>query len=315
MSWLPERPMLRTRQNLIQLAGGIAASRGAPASTVIKELLHTEILYCLVQSGAAEDLVFQGGTCLRLVHGGSRYSEDLDFAGGADFDPESMRSFEEMLANQVFDAYGLEVDLSSNSDRYEPDGVSVVRWKTKIGVPGVDPRVQQKQLINVEVANVRSHAPIIGHVKANYAEISPAFRQIMLAVESREEILADKIVALGARRFVKYRDVWDIKMLLDSGVQPDLSMVRSKLDDYALEPVTFGSRLVERASVLGSEESRKGFYDEMSRFVEARMLPLLARPAMVTPYLQASARLAMEAAASLGVAAPKLASADPGPRM
>lgn len=296
--------MLRNRQNLVEIAGNIAATRGAPASTVIKELLHTEILYCLVQSGAAENLVFQGGTCLRLVHGGSRYSEDLDFAGGPDFQPASMAPFEKMLAEHVYDAYGLEVALKSNSEKYEPDGVSVVRWQSRIGVPHVDPSVPQKQVINLEVANIPAHRPEIGHVKANYAEISPAFRQIILAVESKEEILADKIVALGARRYLKFRDVWDIKMLLDDKIQPDFELVQAKLGDYAYDPATFAQRLCERAEALVTDASRKGFYDEMSRFVETRTLPLLARPAMVQPYLVASAKLATRAAESLLVGRP-----------
>ena len=47
-----------------------------------KEILHYDILFCLDQAGLLKDLVFQGGTCLRLCYGANRFSEDLDFAGG-----------------------------------------------------------------------------------------------------------------------------------------------------------------------------------------------------------------------------------------
>ena len=50
-----------------------------------KELLHYDILFCLDQAGLLDDLVFQGGTSLRLCYGSHRYSEDLDFVGGRDF--------------------------------------------------------------------------------------------------------------------------------------------------------------------------------------------------------------------------------------
>ena len=37
---------------------------------VEKELLHYDILYCLDQGGLLDQMVFQGGTSLRLCHGG-----------------------------------------------------------------------------------------------------------------------------------------------------------------------------------------------------------------------------------------------------
>lgn len=60
--------------------------RQTMAPVIEKELLHYEILRAMEEDGLLGGLVFQGGTCLRLCYGASRYSEDLDFAGGFDFD-------------------------------------------------------------------------------------------------------------------------------------------------------------------------------------------------------------------------------------
>lgn len=282
--------MLRTRQNLIQLASEIASSRGAPAATVAKEMLHTEILYCLVQSGAAEHLTFQGGTCLRLVYGGSRYSEDLDFVGGREFDPEILRPFEDMLAEQVFSAYGLDLSVKSNVDRYTGEAVSVARWQAKIAIPQIDPSLPQKQVINLEVANVPSHQAEMGQVRPKYTEISPAFGQIILLVESQNEILADKIVALGARTYLKHRDVWDIEMLIKGGAQIDLQLVGLKVDDYGIDREVFLASLRSRAELLRTDVSQKGYVAEMSRFVDGPVSRMLNRVAKAT--LEISARLA-----------------------
>lgn len=302
--------MLRNRQNLIQIASEIASARGAPPATVAKELLHAEILYCLVQSGAAEHLTFQGGTCLRLVYGGSRYSEDLDFVGGREFDPRILEPFESMLAEQVFSAYGLELSVRSNVDRYTGEAVSVARWQARIAVPQVDPSLPQKQVINLEVANVPSHQAELGQVRPKYAEISPAFGQIILMVESQNEILADKIVALGARAYLKHRDVWDIEMLLKGGVRPDLDLVRQKVVDYGLETSAFQRSLQERAQALRTEESQKGYVAEMSRFVDGPVSRMLGRTAKAT--LEVSARLAQDAALQIE-SRPVLRSPSSGP--
>jgi predicted nucleotidyltransferase component of viral defense system len=47
-----------------------------------KEIIHHDILRILSEGGFLNRLTFVGGTCLRLIYGSSRYSEDLDFTVG-----------------------------------------------------------------------------------------------------------------------------------------------------------------------------------------------------------------------------------------
>ena len=69
-----------------------ANSRQTMAPVIEKELLHYEILRAMEEDGLLGGLVFQGGTCLRLCYGASRYSEDLDFAGSFDFDATGLEA-------------------------------------------------------------------------------------------------------------------------------------------------------------------------------------------------------------------------------
>ena len=46
----------------------------------IREIVQELALAALSQSGLFKYAAFQGGTCLRIVHGLQRFSEDLDFA-------------------------------------------------------------------------------------------------------------------------------------------------------------------------------------------------------------------------------------------
>ena len=48
-------------------------------SLMLKEFLQTQILEFLSRRPETEHLAFIGGTCLRIVHGIDRFSEDLDF--------------------------------------------------------------------------------------------------------------------------------------------------------------------------------------------------------------------------------------------
>lgn len=56
-------------------------------SAIEKELLIYNILFCLDQHGRLDNILFRGGTLLRMGHGGERLSEGLDFVAGADFNP------------------------------------------------------------------------------------------------------------------------------------------------------------------------------------------------------------------------------------
>lgn len=50
---------------------------------IIREYLQYKILQIVFDHATyARKLCFLGGTCLRLVHGNTRFSEDLDFDNG-----------------------------------------------------------------------------------------------------------------------------------------------------------------------------------------------------------------------------------------
>jgi hypothetical protein len=99
----------------------------------------------------------------------------------------------------------------------------------------------------------------------------------VLLVESIHEILADKIVALGARKWLKYRDVWDLKQLTDRGIAPDLAMIRSKVEDYKLSWEQFAQGLDQAQSTLRRPKAQTDFISEMSRFVSMSMANQLAK--------------------------------------
>ena len=56
---------------------------------------------------------------------------------------------------------------------------------------------------------------------------------VVLTVESANEILADKAVALTARQALKYRDVWDVWYLTNKlNAQIERDVVANKFADY-----------------------------------------------------------------------------------
>ena len=287
---MTDKPPPRTQSALVTLANQYARERSVPAGTIVKEILHYEILYALIESGAAAGLTFQGGTCLRLCHGGTRYSEDLDFAGGPDFVASDMATFTTLLQARIASAYGLETEFKLGGSPGEH--VAMERFSCKVLVPQTDPSLPQKQVINIEIAGVPSHDPDLLPVQANYPHLPAPLRSMVLVAESKSEILADKLVALGGRPYLKFRDLWDIKFLKDVGVQLDRALVERKLADYGLRPVDFTDKLLERRSqLLDGPAMAALLHKEMSRFVDGRNASLIATPALAQRYLTAGAAL------------------------
>jgi len=58
-----------------------AAEEGLPLIRVVAEVLHLVALDAIFALKESQLISFQGRTCLHLLYGSYRYSEDLDFAG------------------------------------------------------------------------------------------------------------------------------------------------------------------------------------------------------------------------------------------
>ncbi len=289
--------------SLLGMSQEIAKEKQASLPAVIKELLHYEIIQALLQSGSASELVFQGGTALRLCYGGVRYSEDLDFAGGLDFDPSSMKPFVEKLKDNVGATYGLSVAVDEHLPNRH-DNVPVGRWKSKILLPDYDKSAKQNYVIHVEVAQIPAYSSEVRPLQVISNRVAYGYRSLMLKVESKDEILADKIVALGARDYLKSRDLWDIHMLAQDGVWLNTDFVRSKIKDYHLDFDNFLHRLRERVAVLGQPSTISAFQKEMSRFLDSSLQAFIQDTKVVRNTLDVVVDVAETALSQLALAHP-----------
>lgn len=76
---------------------------------ILREYLQHKILEAIFQSDYATKLAFTGGTCLRIVHGNTRFSEDINF-DNLDCTAEEWEALAEMLVSQLRQS-GYEVEM------------------------------------------------------------------------------------------------------------------------------------------------------------------------------------------------------------
>lgn len=247
----------------------------APLRPVLeKEILHHDILRITNRAGLLRDLVFMGGTCLRLCHGSPRLSEDIDFATA--LSPERLREglapLGELIREQLREKYDLPVTVEPPV----PAEGQVSTWKVRL-TTRPDQRHLPLQRINIDVQTI----PACGSQPAvlrNPYRVDLGTSGMIVAVEDRSEILADKIVALALRpNRVKNRDLWDIAWLDQQGVTYEADILTRKLAARQVSLREFRDRYAARCQELAG--GHDDFVFEMARFLP----PGAMRDSLLTP--------------------------------
>ncbi len=232
---------------------------------VEKELLHYELLHVLNRGGWLDELTFQGGTALRLCYGASRLSEDLDFSGGPGFSTKSMDGLAAYLKNTLSDR-GLDVDVKSPKKitSHLSSDIGVNTWRIVFEILPIR-RGIPKQKIKLDVDNAPVYTGGPGAIAQNYGVIRES--QMLVRVQSREEILASKLVEYSAsvvtRNNPRFRDIWDMHWLRGNSTEIRNDLVLAKMKDHHVK-----SAWLERAAdSVGDITRSTEFANEMRRFL------------------------------------------------
>lgn len=218
----------------------------------LRQTLHVAVLDALISSRRWEpgDLVFQGGTSLHLAHGSPRYSEDLDFLVDQSLQLDQLAK---RVAAKLQDSPWLPNDSSLQvaRERLEDNPASfiiAVSGDRLIGSVRVKVEMWQsdRQTLQSLSATVM---PVSARVKIGTGGV-PFVTYV--PTSSPPDIYADKIFALGARAYLKPRDVFDIYWLKS---QPSFSHAtrESMVMRLATYPNTPASQWLQKAQQRRTE--------------------------------------------------------------
>ena len=195
----------------------IAQRNGVGMQVQERDYLQHLILWLLYQR--SQELIFKGGTALRLLYGGNRYSEDLDFNG-----PDDTSALEVLWREVVenLEDFGVVAEIRNIWD-------SDVDYSFDVSFQGPlhDGRDHSKGKVRVDVnqrsEDVETHREL---VTSPYDDVRP----FVVTALALDHLMAKKLRALLVRG--KPRDLCDIWLLLRQGVEPDLALVKRKLALY-----------------------------------------------------------------------------------
>ena len=234
---------------------------GVPTERLLREELQRLVLRYLSEHRFFKAGVFQGGTALRLCYQGPRFSENLDFV----FRERDHPMYQEMdklltdLPRFVEQQFPLAQDVEL---RRQKEGPGLQRFRLRVGWASSRTRI----MINLELANQPSVDPV-----SRILRVEPM--DVPLLVESEQEILCDKLVALALRDFIKGRDLWDIAFLTQQRhvALPTPEVLRAKAAGYGADASALEralTRRLEQLPVQGPEVLKA----EMARFLPPGLL-------------------------------------------
>jgi predicted nucleotidyltransferase component of viral defense system len=196
------------------------------------------ILDNLYAQSGSDQIVFQGGTALRWVYGGMRFSEDLDFVTHLTrdriesvLDKSHTKTVQSCMAQFGSGSADRQIKESRKSAYktlfvYRPEN-----QRERIAVRLEFEMLQRGSQPAYEHFILRECPQVAGLIAGG--KLLLLYSSSIVLAETPEEILSDKIRALLERRYVKGRDIYDIWWIVNQmGIKPSWPVVKNKLSMY-----------------------------------------------------------------------------------
>lgn len=184
---------------------------------ILREYLQFKILQGIFESKMASRVSFMGGTALRILHGNSRFSEDIDL----DNFGLSWEEFEKLVPSvrHFLTLEGFEVELTQvEKAAYHCN----IRFPHILYEHGISPLPGEKILIQIDTwAQGYKYAPEVRIL--NKFDVFTQVRVTPLPV-----LLSQKIYSAINRKRPKGRDFYDITFLL-AQTKPDYAYLQQML--------------------------------------------------------------------------------------
>ncbi len=203
--------------------------------SILKEYLQCKVLQSIFDSKFEKKLAFLGGTALRIVHGSTRFSEDLDF----DNFNLSEAQFVELgdIIKKDLETEGLDVEIDTKTKNAYRIKIRIPQLLFKEGLASLP---EQKILIQVDtVPQNFDYTP--DRFFLNKFEV---FTNI--ATVPKDLLLAQKLYACVNRKRIMGRDFFDVVFLYGIGAKPNFEYLKKNLNienqkelkEYLLEKIS-----------------------------------------------------------------------------
>lgn len=232
----------------------------------LKEITQEIILYALAQTDFFKSAYFGGGTCLRIVYGLERFSEDLDFST-TKVDPSF--NFDDYLEEvlKILKDYGLAMEVGRKKDdnfvKSRELKEDSEKWKlsfptnTRLKKVMIKLEIDSNPPANAEVENITLDFPLLHRISAG----------------TQGTLFAGKMHALLCRSYTKGRDWYDFLWYVKNDYKINIKHLEKALNQTG--PYKGQNIVVDRTFLLEELSKKIGAnnWEEIIKDVEKFLRP------------------------------------------
>jgi len=211
---------------------------------ILREYLQHKILQIIFDSEYAGQLSFLGGTCLRIVHNNSRFSEDLDFDNVGIGEEKFEDIAGHILKKLTQEGYSVEMKTV-----YRGAYHCYIRFPKLLYAEGLSGHLEEKILIQLDT-EPQHYAFTSEKYILNRFDV---FTQIFITPLAT--LLAQKFYAVLNRKRNKGRDFFDIVFILSKIDSPDYGYLNQKVNISNAKQLK--ERILEKCSQINMETMAK----------------------------------------------------------
>jgi predicted nucleotidyltransferase component of viral defense system len=211
---------------------------------ILREYLQYKILEIIYDSPYANQLVFMGGTALRIIYNNNRFSEDLDFDNYniAETDFGAIASF----INKKLEQLGYEVEMRNVYSGAYHCHIKFPGLLKELGLSG---QSSEKILIRLDTQ------PQQFDYKPEWKLINKFDVFTEIATTPEDILLSQKFYAILNRPRNKGRDFYDIVFLLARNIKPNYYYLEQKIKISNADELIKGVK--EKVGKLNMKEMTK----------------------------------------------------------
>lgn len=186
---------------------------------ILREYLQYKLLQIVFESEQAAQFSFLGGTCLRIVHGNNRFSEDLDFDNFNISETEFAKLSDHIQKKLAQEGYQVEMKAV-----YKGAYHCYIRFPELLFKEGMSAYKEEKILIQLDTEpQLFDFEP--DTVFLNRFDVFTPIKTTPLDL-----LLAQKLYAILNRTRNKGRDFFDVVFLLGKDIKPNYAYLEQKVN-------------------------------------------------------------------------------------
>lgn len=237
----------------------------------LKEIAQEIALMALSRAGFFRIAAFQGGTCLRILHGLPRFSEDLDFVLE---EPDNKFNWQDYIKNmrEEFSAYGYSLQVTNKTKLDKAVRAAFLKADSTGGLLVLNETKTNRPKLQIKL-EIDTNPPARSTYELKYLDFPLAYS---VQAQDLPSLFASKCHALLCREYTKGRDWFDFGWYVSRRVRINFELLENALQqagpwkdkNISITPAWLLRELKIKINKIDWNETKK----DVARFLKPREL-------------------------------------------